>query len=731
MSEQNPQFYEFGEFRLDARERSLKRGEQFLPLAPKVFDTLFLLVKRHGHIVSKQEMMDLVWADAFVEESNLSQNIYTLRRVLGTDADGNNFIENISRRGYRFTASVKICGNGQPEILTDTQPTENDNTEKNISASPPMPRVSMSLVWFGIGSIALLLAGFAVFKFLAKQNENNVSAPSETVRFQKLTFTGDISYPVLAPDGKSFAFTKDGNLFLQEIESGNIVRVNVEGEKIFGFLRFSLDGSSIYFRNRRTINLAGNVLRVSRFGGAAQTVAENVWSGFSFTPDATAMAFIRFSPDENEYALILKNLESGAERKLTVRRPPNGFSYYNGSPAWSPDGKKIAIAVQNNQQTPASETVIIDVESGGIEELKTPRFRQIEQFAWMPDGASLLVVARENNNFFQLWRISYPNGEIRRITNDLNIYRALSLSADGTKLLTRQFTTYAHIWTASADDFENERQITFGNLSRDGMNGLSWTADGNLIYSARIIADLDLWFLRPSDGLRRQLTENSGDFNENPAVSADGKFIFFNSNRSGSKHIWRMDANGENQTQMTFGESEIELFPAASADGKWLYYLQRGGKQTTIWRKSLADGQAEPLVIEGKFSPNNFLSLAPDGKHLAFHNLTDEIDETAEKQTLQIVIVSTENASAPKIFNLSVSPVLICWTNGGASFDYAENSDESAKILRQSLDEKTPPQLILTLPKERIFKFVWSADGKNLALSRGRQQNDAVLLMNF
>ncbi len=730
MSEQTPQFYEFGEFRLDAQERTLKRGTEFLPLAPKVFDTLFLLVERHGHIVSKKEMLDLVWADTFVEESNLSQNIYTLRRVLGTDENGNNFIENISRRGYRFSSPVKISGNGTPENLTDAKTAENDDVKLTDSASP-RHRISPLLVWFGIGGIALLVAGFTAYKFLPNQTENNISSPSETVKFQKLTFTGDIYYPILAPDGKSIAFTKDDGLFLQEIETGNAVRVNVEDEKIFGFLQFSPDSNSIYFRNRRTIDLAGNVLRVSRSGGTAQTVAENVWSGFSFTPDASAMAFIRFYPNENEYALIIKNLVSSAERKLTVRRPPNGFSHLNGSPAWSPDAKKIAIAVHNNQQTPASETVVFDVETGGFEEIKLPRFRQIEQFAWMPDGASFIVGARENNNFFQLWRVSYPGGEARRITNDLNIYRAVSLSADGMKLLTRQFSTYAHIWTASADDFENARQITFGNLSRDGTNGLIWTADGNLIYPTRLTARMDLWFLRPGDGLRRQLTENSGDFNEKPAISADGKFIFFNSNRSGSKHIWRMDANGENQTQITFSESGIELFPAPSADGKWLYYLQRSGKTSGIWRKSLPDGQAEQLSITGKFAPDSFLSLTPDGKYLAFHNLTDKIDETADTQTLQIVIVSTDTSSTPKIFKITVSPVFIHWTNGGTAFDYAEHSGESAKIWRQSLDEKIPPQLILTLPKERIFNFAWSSDGKTLALSRGRQQNDAVLLTNF
>src|SRR4029079_10646575 len=83
MSQPAKRIYEFGAFRLDAVERVLWRGAEMLTLPPKVFDTLWMLVESDGRVVSKAELMDAVWADAFVEESNLSQNIYTLRRTLG------------------------------------------------------------------------------------------------------------------------------------------------------------------------------------------------------------------------------------------------------------------------------------------------------------------------------------------------------------------------------------------------------------------------------------------------------------------------------------------------------------------------------------------------------------------------------------------------------------------------------------------------------------------------
>lgn len=101
MSNELNNLYEFGEFRLDTKERVLIRENETIILASKVFDTLEVLIKSGGRIVSKDELMDEIWADSFVEEGNLTQNIYLLRQTLGKE-----FIETIPRRGYRFNANV-------------------------------------------------------------------------------------------------------------------------------------------------------------------------------------------------------------------------------------------------------------------------------------------------------------------------------------------------------------------------------------------------------------------------------------------------------------------------------------------------------------------------------------------------------------------------------------------------------------------------------------------------
>jgi DNA-binding winged helix-turn-helix (wHTH) protein/TolB-like protein len=100
-------FYEFGPFRLDAAEQLLLRDGNVVPLTAKVFDTLLLLVENSGHAPEKEELLQKVWPDTFVEEGNLSQNISVLRKALGDNTADTRYIETIPRRGYRFIANVR------------------------------------------------------------------------------------------------------------------------------------------------------------------------------------------------------------------------------------------------------------------------------------------------------------------------------------------------------------------------------------------------------------------------------------------------------------------------------------------------------------------------------------------------------------------------------------------------------------------------------------------------
>ncbi len=108
MTLENKELFEFDSFRLDPAERLLLRDGEPVPLEPKVFETLLVLIRHGRGLVGKEELMRAVWPDSFVEESNLTRNISILRKALSRDGGGPQYIETVPKRGYRFVREVRV-----------------------------------------------------------------------------------------------------------------------------------------------------------------------------------------------------------------------------------------------------------------------------------------------------------------------------------------------------------------------------------------------------------------------------------------------------------------------------------------------------------------------------------------------------------------------------------------------------------------------------------------------
>jgi DNA-binding winged helix-turn-helix (wHTH) protein/tetratricopeptide (TPR) repeat protein len=136
-------FFEFGDFRLDPGRRLLLRENQPIQLQPKAFDTLLALVQNSGRVVTKDELMKLVWPDAFVEESNLTQNIFVLRKTLGETAGEHRFIVTVPGRGYRFAEVVREVTDVD-DVAVESHPSQVTIEEKPVAIEekkvPAAPR---------------------------------------------------------------------------------------------------------------------------------------------------------------------------------------------------------------------------------------------------------------------------------------------------------------------------------------------------------------------------------------------------------------------------------------------------------------------------------------------------------------------------------------------------------------------------------------------------------------
>jgi len=705
--------FQFGDFSLNLEEKVLRRNGEIVSLPARVFDVLCMLVERHGSVVSKDELMDTIWADSFVEESNITQSIYSLRRALGKGPNGKELIETVPKRGYRLSVPVETC--------VDRRIATVKSEAAELISGPRKPRHRTTiLVVLAMGVVGIV--GF----FAARYSAVRSTAPVENVKFQKLTFSGDIQFPVIAPDGKAFAFVRDSAIHLQDVATGSSVTLAVADQKKFGNLQFSTEGESIYFRDEDSFDAGGSLFQVSRFGGQARLIAERVWSTVGFSPDGKSMAFLRFFPNQGEWALIVRQTSGGEEQKLVTRNLP--FTIFRtGFPAWSHDGRRIAFVEQSPNQQSGSNLILVDISDGREQTIPTPGLVQIEQVAWLPGNMSLVVTGRENNRFFQLWKLDLVGGGLQRITNDLNNYRTLSVSLDGRNIIARQFSVFSHIWTVDGTALNEQKQVTFGNLNRDGNAGLEWTPDGRIIYATRVTGNVDLWSVRPEDGVRKQLTENAGANNENPFVTADGKHVFFESSRSGKRRIWRTGTDGSNPIQISPDDENADFLPVVSPDGSTVYYIQRHPKGNVLWRQTIADGKREMLTDQGKLAPGAFLTISDDGRYLAFKSQT----ENADTDTADIVFFDLSGILEPLTVTIKTQNPSITFSDGGRSFDYAENQPDAARLWRQAINGTGERRLLLELPRDRIFSFAWNRDARKLALARGRQQNDAMLLTGF
>src|SRR5262249_27681489 len=178
MNQPAKHYYEFGPFSLDTAERLLLRDGEELSLTPKIFDLLLVLVENSGRILEKEELMKAIWPHAIVEETNLTRNISTLRKVLGESQDAHPYIETIPWRGYRFVASVKeVTNNNTATAITiPASATAFSETEERASRSEdttatglacnalsPLPRTRRRRV--AAGAIALPLRALGGWAF--------------------------------------------------------------------------------------------------------------------------------------------------------------------------------------------------------------------------------------------------------------------------------------------------------------------------------------------------------------------------------------------------------------------------------------------------------------------------------------------------------------------------------------------------------------------------------------
>ena len=739
----------FGEFELDAARSLLLRNGEVVPLKAKTFELLLTLVESRGEVISKSELLDRVWENQFVEENNLTVHVAALRKALGEKKNENRYIVTVPGRGYRFVGATVLPTNGEVRIesrkfqkivvseeLEEDSLRELENEALLVSGATQAIRRPTTIrvrdfVIFGLLAIAIIgIAGAYAFRTGFAKNFFSSGVPFRDHHVTQLTTNGKVGNAALSPDGKLFAYVIDDvgmkSLWLGKVDGGgNHLQLRAPAEATYHTLVFSPDSGQLYFSIRDDKNPNSALYAIPVLGGASIKLKDGV-GPFAISPDGRQIAIGR-RDSENDVIAIL-SIEGADSRDVAAF--PKSESFVFDSISWSPGGDRLALSAVRPSHRDRPELAVVDIASGAVSRLPLPAYRQVTKTSWLKSGTGIVVTAIEEISHssvpqYRLVHVSYPEGVASEITTDRSNYgeswhndAGATLSIDGAdkSILTVEHRQLSNVWVAPADDLSAARQITFSSFGRyDGLWGMDWTPDGKIVYTTSDTLNQYLAIMNPDGIDQKPLTDparDRGHVDSVLTVSADGRYIFFHSDRvSGEFDIWRADIDGSNLKRLTTGGKSYH--PAPSPDGRWVYYKSFINEVGPLCRVPVDGG--DPECVTDK--ETSWMSFSPDGRFLAASYITDK---------RRLAIISADTHQIVKQFEVPKTGTLFMgtrWTPDGKSVTYR---DTAYGYWVQDV-EGGEPRRLEGLPKEKFYNFSWSRDGKWLAFVRGQEIRDVVL----
>ncbi len=784
MSLKEKELYEFSEFRLDVAEHLLIRIDtsEHLHLSEKAFETLCILVRNAGHLVNKNELMNQVWADSFVEENNLNKCIHAIRRALGEKSGEQKFIETVKKHGFRFVAEVHHIKLAESSNIRDTENSFELKKERNLTSEyqrfvkqkesqksvivgladledetkvyeesfelanvlNKAEEISQSIssnlnllipikkeinIYFYVlaGGICIaLLAGY--FLYLLSQRNSNLSNFSN-LNIVRLTATGKTKLAAISPDGKFVAHVQQngehGSLWLKQISGESEIEIIAQTSGNIRAVNFSPDGNLIYYIIGET-DFRGTLFQISTLGGQSKKVLENIYlanlgvCGVGFAPSGKKITFIRLSPPPNDTSfLMIADADGTNEQELLSYKRPD---LLYGTPVWSNDGATIISPFQNSKGMNAIE---VKVERPDVVRTILPiDLNALSQIVWLPDGQNLLIVAEDDTETIlnQLYQVSYDGGFRRRVNKDFNNYESISASADGKNLIAVRTEQTAHLWMMPTNDESKLNQLTDGFEKYDGVNGLGWMLDDRIYYES-IPGGKQAILQINEDGSNLKQLSTGGGYG---SVSPDGRLLVYQKcfikNNKLSQGLFLFDKIQGTEQQLTSG---WDLWAEFAPDGRSINYIRWGEDEVMATLRNITMEGGSPQHL------TKFLAItaavSPDNKSIAIARW--------EGTKTQIVIIPIGGGNPVKIFDLDFKiqdrfgKRSIQWSADGRAIDFIRESKSVSNIWEQSVEGGEPLQLT-NFTFDVIFNFAFSKDGKKLALSRGAINSDVVSFRN-
>ncbi|MGH9342967.1 MAG: winged helix-turn-helix domain-containing protein [Terriglobia bacterium] len=626
----NSKQLEFGSFRVDTACQLLLHDRKPIPLSPKVFDTLLFLLHNAHRLVTRDELMKAVWPDSFVEDGNVSVNIFQLRKALGEMGDGRPFIETVPRKGYRFNADVRTveveAPDGPPNPPLVLQPPEaqpsapivsgdagprpaflhteiggaRDSGAKGRGAAlreiipfpepkrPVEPRpvpeqdrrigglaTSSERTWFLIvarhwaflAAICMLALGLFAGWLLWRHSQR---AP-KLVQQRLTSFAPEMAVTAAAVStgGKFIAYANPAGIFVQVISTGDT----------------------------HTLQLPAPRFEVS---------------SISWFPDSASLLVGGSAPEDAAPSLWIVPV-IGSSRPIDLGFYPPGVV--------SPDGSEIAVV---NNRSAAPEIQLASSRGGSVRTLVTGSAGEtFGSVRWFRNGRRLLFVRYRWNPQFRSNAGSIDAYDLTRGTAEA-VLRGFDFGGDAVSLPDGRII-YSKIAGANPDNFGGELMEVMtdpqtGRASRvptvlakwdAPISDLTVNAGGSRLVFRDLIVQQNVYVANLSNG-GKSLAEVSNfsfgvgreDFAR--AWTPDSRAIFVDTNRNGNWQIYKHSLDKESDSPFVAGPDD-QFSPRVSPDGAWLLYLERPRnwrepEPVHLMRVPIAGGLSQAVLTASDFS---------------------------------------------------------------------------------------------------------------------------------
>ena len=548
------EIYEFGPFRLEPAERKLLRDGEVVALTPKVFDMLVMLVRNSGHLLDKDELIRSLWPDSFVEEGNLTNNIFALRKALGNDHE---HIETVPRRGYRFVGAVRQLPSAE-KPLSEPRASEGEVPADRRSAGPvglvvasavrrPTHRVAV------IAGSALVIPVVVTLWYLSRP-----VPPPRITAYTQITHDGR-EKRLRGTDGSRLYFTQvSPNAIMQiGVNGGETAPVPMSLPGLFNELYdISPDGSHALIGTTEEGYQGYPMWVVPILGGTAMRLGYG--GGESFSPDG---ASVIHSSDQGDIYIV--RTDGTQKHKLTSVGSLAQFI------SWSPDGKAVRFTKDDKLWEMSSD-------GSALHRLLPNWHEQDVQCCgrWTPDGLFYL---------FRLWNPSRPGSEIWALQEGNRWFRRrLSEPA--------RLTTGPMVWGLPIPSRDGKKIFAHGLILHGELSRIDAKTGGMQPFLGGISAEF-------------------------VSFSGDGKSVVYVSFPEGI--LWKANRDGSNRMQLS-APPDFPLNPQWSPDSRQILFMSVNPDGHTATYLVSAEGGVPKKLLDEHGVDTGDANWSPDGSRVLF-----------------------------------------------------------------------------------------------------------------